>query len=169
MIIDWETDSLHYEAKIREKGNMDYQCPVCRKKSTLKRHGFYKRNMILWFGHKEEKLLYILRVQCTTCKSTHAVLPNDAVPYKVYSIPFYVKMLRILYQFKRHVSLCVKWLEICHVQIYHVIHQIQREFQRCKKTTKSWQCHSDWTWGSGKKRNRQILVYTTWIVNSQNV
>ena len=97
MIIDWKTDSLHYERKVKEIKNIKYKCPICKRKGTLVRHGFYRRNLILWIGTVEERQLLILRFRCTFCKSTHALLPKDVIPYRVYTASFYWKMLRLLH------------------------------------------------------------------------
>lgn len=169
MIIDFTTDSLHYEQVTERKQYIHYQCPVCRQKNTLKRHGFYKRNLVLWLEQKEEKLLSILRVRCTNCRCTHAVLPRDAVPYKVYSISFYVKMLRIIYQFGKQISLCIRILDTCPVQIYGILHKITQKFRKQNNNI----CEQFWESLPKKKyfvkKYRQVLTYTTWIVNSQTV
>ena len=107
MIIDWKTDSLHYERKVKEIKNMNYKCPICKRKGTLVRHGFYLRNIILWIGNVEERQLLILRFRCTFCKSTHALLPKDVIPYHIYTASYYWKMLRLLHNCSDGVKLCV--------------------------------------------------------------
>lgn len=63
-----------------------YVCPKCGAKHSLIKHGYYDRN-VCFFDDKfnlEESRLTILRMLCKSCDSTHAILPYDIIPYKIY-------------------------------------------------------------------------------------
>ena len=54
------------------------RCPCCAQAGCLKRHGYYTRRVKV--GGQWVKLR-ILRVKCTHCGKTHALLPSYIVPY----------------------------------------------------------------------------------------
>ena len=61
-------------------------CPKCKAKSNFSYHGSYTRNLTLI----REANIYdfkvkVTRVICNSCGSTHALLPNFIVPYKIFS------------------------------------------------------------------------------------
>lgn len=61
-------------------------CPNCKAKSNFSFHGFYVRNISFI---REDKIydfkVTVTRVICNSCGSTHALLPNFIVPYKIFS------------------------------------------------------------------------------------
>ncbi len=62
------------------------KCPNCRAKNNFSYHGTYLRNIVFI---REDKCydfkVKVTRVICNSCGSTHALLPNFIVPYKLYS------------------------------------------------------------------------------------
>jgi len=62
-------------------------CPKCPAVGRFNLHGSYQRHVI-YFSENQiyYKYIDIKRVQCTSCKSTHAVLPGDIIPYKLLSL-----------------------------------------------------------------------------------
>lgn len=90
MIIDFSINIKTYEEKILN--NYDffyYECPKCGSKHSLIRHGVYERNIsFLKENNIHNKRIKILRLKCNSCSSTHAILPNDIVPYCIYSYSF---------------------------------------------------------------------------------
>lgn len=56
---------------------------TCGRKSNLVKHGYYKRS--IKSSMTSEKIKF-LRVKCTSCGKTHAILPEWVVPYS--QIPF---------------------------------------------------------------------------------
>lgn len=56
----------------------------CGHSATLIKHGYYNRYLKVSAGIKER--LSILRVKCSFCGKTHAVLPDIIVPYSQVSI-----------------------------------------------------------------------------------
>jgi transposase-like protein len=54
------------------------QCPHCKARTRLRRHGFYFRNAV------EEERTYripICRLQCSSCRKTVSLLPDFLLPY----------------------------------------------------------------------------------------
>ncbi len=61
-------------------------CPRCHAKGRFHRHGFYNRTFCeLIDGMIKETHLEVLRLQCISCHTTHALLPYKTIPYKHYN------------------------------------------------------------------------------------
>lgn len=95
MIIDFKVNFNNYEEKVLNNYDfVRYICPTCMAKHTLTRHASYERNIS--FLQKDmliNKKLKMLRLKCSSCDKTHAVLPNDIIPYCIYSYSFVAKVL----------------------------------------------------------------------------
>ncbi len=86
-------------------------CPCCSSKGNCIIHGYYHRSIVDFQDDKPTTaLLRVLRVKCTSCGHTHAVLPDFIVPYLSYGIRF---ILQVLAEFFSHVmtvaALCAKY------------------------------------------------------------
>ncbi|MCM1193673.1 MAG: DUF6431 domain-containing protein, partial [Butyrivibrio sp.] len=88
-----------YDEILNFYGVWDYECPnpECRAgMHPLHRHGRYKRGLILWDGKNnrpQEEQMEILRLKCSSCGTTHAVLTMDMIPFCVYSIQALLALL----------------------------------------------------------------------------
>ena len=61
-------------------------CPKCKAKSNFSFHGSYTRNISFIHENKSYDFkVSITRVICNSCGSTHALLPNFIIPYKIFS------------------------------------------------------------------------------------
>lgn len=170
MIIDWKTDSLHYERKIKETTKkIRYRCPICKRKETCKRHGYYVRNVVCWLGRIVERRLRILRVLCTICMHTHAVLPCDVIPHKIYTIDYYREMIRLMYIERRKVSDCTAILEISFSQVYSIIQRCRQMLTWLKAQLPKMLYYACSVCLLKRHTIQQILYYTTLIMNSQIV
>lgn len=86
-------------------------CPWCGSKGNCVSHGSYTRSMND-FVHG--KIVYgeacVLRVRCTSCRHTHAILPDVIIPYAVYGLFF---ILRVLAEYFLHLytveKLCTRF------------------------------------------------------------
>lgn len=99
MIIDYSIDSKHYFEKILNfKGTFNYYCPICNAYHSFHRHGTYERNLVYLdlAGITEEKMC-ILRVLCTSCGHTHAILPWDIIPFREFSATSFLQILKLFY------------------------------------------------------------------------
>ena len=70
------------------------RCPGCRSLGAMSPHGSYGRNFVYRAdGRTITKTIAIVRLKCSSCKATHAVLPLAAVPFYAYSICFIAALL----------------------------------------------------------------------------
>jgi hypothetical protein len=66
-------------------------CPACPSVGRFKLHGSYSRHAMFF---DSDIIVYmqleIKRIRCKSCKTTHAVMPGDIIPYK--QLTFFVLM-----------------------------------------------------------------------------
>lgn len=74
-----------------------YEIEVCDKCSHVgfHKHGTYPRNIIIY---EEELVLEIVRIKCTQCGRTHALIPNFAVPYCQYSVMDMINIITLTFK-----------------------------------------------------------------------
>lgn len=61
-------------------------CPNCNAKAHFSYHGSYTRNISFILEHQSfDFKVSVARVICNSCGSTHALLPNFIIPYKIFS------------------------------------------------------------------------------------
>lgn len=168
MIIDWKTNSLQYERKTRYKRyQYVFSCPTCKRKKSLRRHGYYKRYLIQWNGCIKEEQIRILRMRCRFCRHTHAVLPRDVIPHKVYGWTYYWTVLRLLSAKEVKVSQCVAVLGAYDKLIYTFLRACKYFFKQEDNGYKEfWNCFAQY---EGVRKIKQLRYYTTCIVNRINV
>jgi len=63
----------------------------CRLRGQCKRHAYYKRKIIT---EREKEEIRILRVKCTHCDATHALLPKWIVPYSQHLITDQIEIIK---------------------------------------------------------------------------
>lgn len=69
-------------------------CPWCGSKGNCVSHGFYTRSMVDFVrGKTVDGEVNVLRLRCTSCGHTHAVLPDAIIPYSVYGLLFILRVL----------------------------------------------------------------------------
>lgn len=99
MIIDFTHSFKDYDKILNFYGVWDYDCPnpECHAGlHPLHRHGKYERGLILWDeenGGLQEVRLSVLRLKCSSCGTTHAVLTMDMLPFFVYSIQAFLALI----------------------------------------------------------------------------
>lgn len=133
MIIDFKTNFKGYNKKILNIYSFfDYNCPKCGAKHTLIRHAIYERNIIYIKNETiyEEKA-QILRVKCTSCNSTHAILPNDVIPYCIYSYSYVLQMLVEHFVNGDSVITIAQKYNISFQLIYYFINKMNIFFNKC--------------------------------------
>lgn len=70
-------------------------CPSCGVKGQCRIYASYERYIVdLANGKVVSERIRIIRVLCT-CGHTHAILPDFIIPYRQYSLPFILYILRI--------------------------------------------------------------------------
>lgn len=94
MIIDNQLKNKKYFEIIESLNLSKYNCPKCGAKASMIRHAYYERNVIsILNAVMIYTLLKILRVKCTSCGSTHAILPGDIIPYKQFDYSSFIIIL----------------------------------------------------------------------------
>ena len=74
-------------------------CPKCGAKGKLSEYGGYDRGLISYEdGQIVDSDLRASRVLCSSCGSTHALLPDIVVPYSPYSLRFMLAALIAYYE-----------------------------------------------------------------------
>lgn len=72
----------------------DETCPWCGSKGNCVSHGSYMRSMAdLTYGKTAYGEICVLRLRCTSCGHTHAILPDVIIPYSVYGLFFILRVL----------------------------------------------------------------------------
>ena len=99
MIIDFEHSFKKYDELLNFYGIWNCSCPRCGAEHSMHRHGKYSRNLICWEdGQLLETSGEILRLQCGSCFSTHAVLTMDMIPFFSYSLPAFLALIGLCMQ-----------------------------------------------------------------------
>ncbi|MDR2861237.1 MAG: DUF6431 domain-containing protein [Syntrophobacterales bacterium] len=85
------TDNELFRAFIPRKKT----CPKCKAHGRLKPHGSYGRDMLsINGGNPGRERVRIMRVICTSCNTTHALLPDILIPYGSYSLRFIISVIK---------------------------------------------------------------------------
>lgn len=85
--------------------DFDYICPKCGAQHTWHRHGFYERHVLyLENDTLQEHFLKVLRLQCISCNATHAILPNDIIPYSIYGLITFLQITSKVFLNKQTLS-----------------------------------------------------------------
>lgn len=100
-----------------------YVCPKCGAKHSFIRYGYYQR-YVCFFNEKFdicELRCTILRLRCKSCLSTHAVLPANIIPYKIYDRPLILHILTLHFVFEKSVLTISQKYNISYQQLYKFI------------------------------------------------
>lgn len=72
--------------------------PSCGSLGNSGRHGRYTRSVI---DYEKGRVVYrkmeVERVRCGSCGHTHAILPDEIIPYSTYSLRFILRVLAAYY------------------------------------------------------------------------
>lgn len=68
-------------------------CPSCSSSGNCHIHAYYARRITDFIHGKVRQELVILRVICSSCGHTHAVLPDFIIPYSGYGLFFILRVL----------------------------------------------------------------------------
>ena len=123
MIIDFDVNCNKYNDKILNNYTiLSYTCPSCGAKHSFIRHACYERNLCFLdiFNNVHEEKMTILRLKCKSCGHTHAVLPNDVIPYCIYTCSYIINALTKYFEGKKVLDICDN-LNISFQLLYHFI------------------------------------------------
>lgn len=69
-------------------------CPVCNSTNNCSVHAYYDRYLTDFCnGRQHSSCIRVLRLVCSSCAHTHAVLPDLIIPYRTYSLFFILRVL----------------------------------------------------------------------------
>ena len=128
MVYDFLQTCKTYDKNIYNRGYFKTtHCPACPAVGRFNMYGSYWRYTI-YFDEDEIKrrLMEIKRIICLSCKTTHAVMPGDIIPYKMLSLFVFIFVLVLFYLRKTSV------LKIAGVWdfSFQFIYAVMRSFQR---------------------------------------
>ena len=98
MIIDFEHSYKDYDKEVL-KNTAQWKCykcpnPDCGAEGCFARHASYGRNLVVWEeAWFQDHYMQILRLRCTSCMTTHAILPRDAIPFWQFSVQAVLALL----------------------------------------------------------------------------
>lgn len=101
----------------------DQTCPRCGARGCCWPHGSYRRGLISTNNDKRvDAIISVGRVLCSSCGSTHALLPDILIPFGSYSLRFVLHVLRAyLFRSGTLTALCDHFF-IAHSTLYKWIH-----------------------------------------------
>jgi len=98
-------------------------CPGCGAKDCCGYHGSYERALIsINDGMRTDEIISIDRVLCSSCESTHALLPDILIPYGSYSLRFVLYVLRKYIERDQTVNALCNFFCIAVTTLYKWIH-----------------------------------------------
>lgn len=98
-------------------------CPHCGARRCCKPHGSYERTMIsILNGSRNDQALTVLRVMCSSCKKTHALLSDALIPFGSYSLRFILHVLKAYLARTRSVEILCGSFHIAISTLYKWIH-----------------------------------------------
>ena len=139
MIYDFNQTCNTYDAYIYNKDHFKATpCPKCPGVGRFTMHGCYSRYVIYFTN--DEKIICeqkkIKRIYCTSCKSTHAVMPGDIIPYKILSLIVFIHILVSFYLEKVPVQEVAKKLDFSVQFIYSVMRAFQKHLNNVRQYIK---------------------------------
>lgn len=159
MIIDFRHSFKDYDEILNFYGIWDYECPnpECGAKlHSLHRHARYERNIILWdpetCGLRDERM-EILRLKCSSCGTTHAVLTSDIIPFFAYSIHALLALLSLCTEPGCSVPQTEKETGISYQMLYRfllIFHEYTAQLMLFLRLEKLWDA-------AGQPLDRQLL------------
>lgn len=134
MIIDYSINSKSYQEKILDfYGIWNWECPTCHSKRTFHRHGTYNRNLLTINNNcLTEDYLEILRLKCSSCRHTHAILPFDVIPFYSYATTCIIALCVKVYQEEKSILFIGHDIKISYQLIYKFLAIFQVFLNRIK-------------------------------------
>lgn len=119
-----------YKQYIQDLEPAQLECNNCHHRGCCTRYGSYERNYLLSQADLNSEKIKIQRVKCKDCNTTHALLPEEIVPYSQYSIVF---MFLALYQYYIEEATVTKICEVHGItsrMLYRWIHRFEAQKER---------------------------------------
>ena len=105
------------------------KCPKCNTNKHIEWHCSYVRNICTVINSEIVRTpVEILRLRCTGCTDTHAILPDDVIPYSYYGKSFVMYCLKMYYLENKSVSDIVVTTNTYDKLIYKFLNKYSDEF-----------------------------------------
>lgn len=105
------------------------KCPKCNTNKHFEFHCTYTRNICTVINSEVvTTTVEILRLRCTSCKKTHAILPDDVIPYCYYGKSFVMHCLKLYFLENKSISEIILLTNTYEKLIYKFIRQYSSEF-----------------------------------------
>ena len=123
MIYDFSKTFKTYDANSYKKEDFAAaRCPKCPAIGRFSLHGSYYRHAAYFVEFElVHNHIEIKRVKCLSCKSTHAVMPGDLVPYRLLSLFAVIFALDAFYTQKKAALLIGAAWNFPHQSIYSIV------------------------------------------------
>jgi hypothetical protein len=103
-------------------------CPHCGAKYNCTFFSSYSRNMITFEnGSNTCHSIVITRVICNSCSRTHAILPDNLIPYGSYTLSFILTTLRAYFLGTKTVAYLCDYFQISISTLYAWIHLFKEQ------------------------------------------
>jgi len=112
-LIITKTAKVLFDEAVASFNIADFPCPSCGSRHPgWSLFDDYERNLISYADGKHiNEIVTVLRYLCSSCGHTHAIIPEIAIPYSVYSIFFVLAVLRDRFINKMTIdSICQKYI-----------------------------------------------------------
>ncbi len=94
-------------------------CPNCGAKHNCTFFSSYSRNMITFENSSNTcHNIVITRVFCNSCSRTHAILPDNLIPYGSYSLSFILTVLRAYFLGPKTITILCDYFQISISTLY---------------------------------------------------
>ena len=123
MVYDFlKTCKTYEKKKYTKKYFINTPCPKCPAIGRYNLHGSYHR-WAFYFDNDKLIIKYmdIKRILCISCKSTHAVMPGDIIPYTTLTLFVFIYILASIYLKKISVLQIARVRNFSFQFIYYVI------------------------------------------------
>lgn len=109
----------HYNSCMKEFRPGRESCPACGARGMCKAFASYERGVMdIADGKPVFRRVRIIRVRCSSCGHTHAIMPDCLVPYRQYSLRFILYILRIYFTHALTISRIYDAYGITHTVLY---------------------------------------------------
>lgn len=171
MILHFEVNLKGYMENISNNYiDFDYTCPKCGA-HEFHRHAFYERH-VLYLDNDHtihDAILSVLRLKCTSCNSTHAILPSDVIPYSIYSLTIFLTITSEVLLANNTLSHIAQTYHISYQLIAWFLQRLSSFEASCKLVFKELQIHDELTLSSMLSRiisrptfTNEYFMYTRW-------
>lgn len=165
MVIDFSHDADNYKELLEYYGKWSYTCPTCHAVGQWQRHGTYSRYLLISDENEEDgdttdmsrykwktKGMQIVRLRCTECRHTHAILAKDMIPFATYAIRSIVKVT-CYWMNKESIAWAEKIGWVSHQQLYRCV----KCFEKAKMDLESLQRKKNQRWQDDPETILQIF------------